>query len=270
MALGCYKSGDDHFFQGKCKTTGKHATEYNDSKWIEYDSRPAMNLNYWKSRIFCLKYSTYPLYTSTSTCQPGYLLCSPNLCYLSSEGCPITYINVSSVNYAPQANTTQSSSIDGNLNLYYRKDVGQNPIVSLAASFGGTACLDNGMTSNSNQSPYVLSTDQSSHCEQFGTHPQSSIVDFDVEFNWYNYNMMQWILGYYRGYGLYTQTRTAFLVSKSKLPLNSITVCQNTDFGELLSIGTTLSNFQAFATDFVAIVLIVFSCFVPLTVLGVM
>jgi hypothetical protein len=249
MAAGCYKSDTKVFTQGKCMTNSKKPKEVNDSKWIEYTSAPTMNLTNWKSNGFCVKKSTPPIYTSSMNCQSGYTLCSPNQCYLISEGCPMTSISISSVNYIPEPNTIHISSSDGTLNLYYKNDIGQSPIIAIGNSFGGAACLDNKMTSNSNQSNYPLNFDQSTRCGQLGMHPRSNVIDYYSEFNLYNDNFMQWLLSFYYNYGLYTQNRTVFLVSKSKLPLRNTTECQNNDFGTLLAVRNILSNLQTFMVE---------------------
>ena len=232
---GCYYPKDARVVPGNCL--------YKDKSLINIPFRDSIILTKWKNTSFCIK--TAEDYYFSLKCDSGYIQCSPGLCYNSNESCPITNIIFTNQNYSPDLITTKLE-ISSNKNkqfVYFEKKIGAQPVFNLKHSFYGVLCY------NKAKKPlekiyYNLMKNHATGCGDSGFDPQSSIIDSDIEKQFYLSNNLNWSNNQLPNYDIITIQRIALLVQQKKYELSNYV----TDLSSLKIIQNSMDDIL---TDFV-------------------
>jgi len=184
-----------------------------------------VEMNFWKGALLCAKPASD--YYAATTCRAGYIQCSPGWCYNSTYGCPITNITVFRGLYPTDANTSVVS-LNNMDYLYFRKDFGLSPIISIDVGVGGVPCTDK------NNAPYTefnypLLSDLNDGCKRFGSYPQSFVIDYQLQYDLMTSNLFTMIaMNFLPNYTNITMVNTAYLTGQPRFVFqNNTSACLN-------------------------------------------
>ena len=182
-------------------------------------------------------------FIKATPCQEGFIECWTGLCFNSSVGCPITYLQF--------ANSTPANGsyveYDGRY-LVISRNQGARPLVSLTIQINGVPCLDPADTPSGSSDVYPLRRNQPNRCESYGQDTLASFA-FDTQdeyqLNGENFGSIS-SLPYY---DYYTYHTTTVLSGRTMLSLLNDSSCINIDADKLGQVSPNSDSYD-FVTCF--------------------
>lgn len=175
-------------------------------------SIPSHDLQVWKGRKLCVRYYSADEYYWTSyPCKPDFKRCQPGLCIKSTLLCPVTSIDINTLN----------NSMNG-VALSVSRDISKPGLLKLQMTEEAEyPCLANNRESRITGYSYYPLLRAPDGCGRFGTDNSSILIDSELETDLYFENGLGYTISILPKYTEYLENRKVSLYARQRLQINA-------------------------------------------------